>query len=155
MDLRKFLEDGNVAQVGCREPVCIGPAATIAQAIGVMQEHQVGCVLIVEGDRTAGIFTERDVLRRVLHAGLPLDAPVSTAMTPDPIVAEAHEPVYRLLQRMHAGGHRHIPVVDHAGKALGTISVKRVAGFIADHFADIIYNLPPEPNRYGATSEGA
>lgn len=155
MKLRKYLQEETVAQVGYRSPVRIVPETSIAKAIETMQAERVGCVLIVEGDELRGVFTERDVLKRVLNAKRPMDGPVSEVMTPEPEVATETEPICRVLARMHSGGLRHIPIVNSNGKPIGTISVKRVSGFIADHFAMAVYNLPPEPHQYGAAREGA
>ena len=121
----------------------------------VMKARSIGAIIVVEDTRLVGIFTERDVLKRVLNVDCSTDTPVSELMTPKPAVANESEPIHCVLGRMHSGGLRHLPVVNDAGQAIGTISVKRVSSFLAEHFASAVYNLPPEPNQYGASREGA
>src|SRR3954462_11320953 len=60
----------------------ISPSATIAEAVAEMNRHRVGSVLVLDGGRLVGIFTERDVLRRVVGAGLdPKHSLVSEVMS--------------------------------------------------------------------------
>ena len=66
---------------------------TVAEAVALMRQHKVGCVLVCEDQRLVGIFTERDLLRRVLARGKPLGIPLSTCMTPGPVVVYPTEPV--------------------------------------------------------------
>jgi CBS domain-containing protein len=155
MELRKYLEEERLGQAGYREPVCASPSLPIRQAIRAMQDAKVGCLLVSESGKLRGIFTERDVLQRVLSKGRSLDDPVETVMTPDPVVAAENESLADVLGRMYWTGCRHLPVVGAPGEPLGTISVKRVALFIADHFGKAVYNLPPEHGRYAAEKEGA
>lgn len=155
MELKKCLQEETVADVGFRSPLIVRPETSIERTIDLMQTEKVGCVLVVDTTGLCGIFTERDVLKRVLHERRTLGEPVRTVMTSDPLSARPQEPISVVLNRMHAGGHRHLPVVDDAGRPLGTISVKRVVQFLSEHFPAAIYNLPPEPKRYGDTREGA
>jgi len=155
MDLKRFLREETLARVGYRPLVSIRPEATIAQAVETMRASNVGCVLVVASAKLCGIFTERDLVTRVLAVGRSLEEPVSAVMTPEPAVAREQEPICQVLSRMHAGGYRHLAVVGESGQPLGTVSVKRVAGFIADHYHRAVCNLPPEPHQYGHAREGA
>jgi CBS domain-containing protein len=155
MKLRKYLQEETVAQTGYRKPITVSPTTSVHDAVAKMQTERVGCVLVEDQGALVGIFTERDVLKRALELDCSTDTPVSELMTPKPLVAKESEPIHCVLGRMYSGGLRHLPVVNDAGQAIGTISVKRVSSFIADHFASAVYNLPPEPNQYGASREGA
>jgi len=57
-----------------------------------MRKGHVGCLLVCSGKRLIGIFTERDLMRRVLAAGKPLTVPVSECMTPNPVTVHPKEP---------------------------------------------------------------
>jgi len=96
-------------------------------------------------------------LRRVLakDAAASFDDEISTVMTADPVVARADEALKVLLSRMYQGGFRHVPVLDSEDAVLGTISIKRVVSFLADQFAEAVYNLPPRPEDFGTAREGA
>jgi CBS domain-containing protein len=76
-------------------------------------------------------------------------------MTPDPITVNPKESISAALRRMEEGGYRHLPVVDHAGQAVGVLSVKRIVHYLAEHFPDTVYNLPPDPGAVPREPEGA
>ena len=158
MDFQSYLQSEKVSSVGYRPTVSVGPDATIEQTIELMQARRVGCVLVVgEGGGLLGIFTERDVLRKVLADGATAQRgdSVESVMTPEPATVRADEPLAVLFRRMFDGGFRHIPLFSDAGDLLGTISIARVVSFIADQFPQAVYNLPPEPERFGSAREGA
>ncbi len=155
MDLRAGLLEDTVSHVGYRAPVTVDLDARLRDAIARMQRERVGCVLVCERGRLRGIFTERDVLVRVVGAGVPVDRPLRDCITLNPVTVRAAEPVAAAIRKMHEGGHRHLPVIDDRGNPLGTVSVKRLVYHIAEHFQQAVYNLPPLPDHYGATPEGA
>lgn len=107
-----------------REVITIDSRSSVLDAARVMASHQIGAVPVVDGDRLAGIFTERDVLVRVVAAGLdPAATPVTTVMSTKLIVADAGEAYDVCLRRMQQAGVRHLVVLD-AGRLDGIISVR-------------------------------
>ena len=155
MDLAKNLKIDSVARLNPSAPFQVGPAQTVADALALMRRERVGCVLVCAGDRILGIFTERDLMRRVLAAGKPLTAPVSLCMTPDPVVVHPKDPIGAAVRKMEEGGYRHLPVVDEAGKPVGILSVKRIVHYLVEHFPATVYNLPTNPAAVPPTPEGA
>jgi CBS domain-containing protein len=154
MGLREALERETVADAGYRDPITIEVGASVADAVAVMQEHDVGALLVTRAGKLHGIFTERDLLVRVLGRGASLDTRIDEVLTPEPTVARADEPIYAPLARMHAGGLRHVPIVDDRGAPIGMISIKRAVHFLAEHLPEVVYNLPPEPGAYPDRPEG-
>ena len=157
MDFRSYIEQQLVRRVGHRSPVSVAPNATIAEAMKRMRSRSVGCLLIVDDGALKGIFTERDVLRRVLakDATASSEDAITTVMTADPVVARTDEALKVLLSRMYEGGFRHLPLLDADDGVLGTISIKRVVNFLADQFAEAVFNLPPRPEDFPTAREGA
>jgi signal-transduction protein with cAMP-binding, CBS, and nucleotidyltransferase domain len=155
MELARNLKTDSVARLHPTPPWRVGPEQPVAEAIALMRQHRVGCVLVCRGEQLVGIFTERDLMRRVLAAGLSLTAPVSACMTRDPVVVEPKEPISAAVRRMEEGGYRHLPVVDEAGRPLGVLSVKRIVHYLAEHFPSTVYNLPPDPSVFPLEAEGA
>lgn len=153
-DLRGPLVSETVASVGYREPVAIAPDATLGEALRLMREKEVGCLLVTEKDALRGIFTERDVLTRVLGKVDDLDAPLSRYMTAEPATARVDEPIHGVLTRMYQGRMRHLPVVDEAGRPVGTTSLKRAVHFLADHYPQAVLNVAPDPGRFPGSREG-
>ena len=154
MDLRAALETETAASVGYRDLVSVPVAATIREAVSAMQSQSVGCIAVLDGERLAGVFTERDLVTRVLGPERSLDGALSEVMSRDPVVAEEHEPIHRVLARMHARGLRHIPVLGESRTPVGTISIKRSVHFLSGVLPQAIFNLPPEPDRFPDRPEG-
>jgi CBS domain-containing protein len=155
MDLARNLKIDSVSRLNPNPPLQIAPADSVAEAVARMRQANVGCILVCEGDRLAGIFTERDLLRRVLASGRPLTVAVSEVMTADPVTVEAKDPVGVAVRRMEEGGYRHLPVLDERGKPVGVLSVKRIVRYLVEHFPATVYNLPPDPAAVPQSPEGA
>jgi CBS domain-containing protein len=97
-----------------------------------MVHHQVGAVLVVDEGRLAGIFTERDVLRRVVGSGLdPRQAVVSDVMTRDIVTVAPTATVEQVMEIFTERRCRHLPVVDE-GRILGVISIGDVTRWTVD-----------------------
>jgi CBS domain-containing protein len=95
------------------------PLAAVAEK---MVTREVGAVLVLDGDRLAGILTERDVLRAVAR-GIRDDAVVSDFMTTDPDTIEPDETTEHAATLMMHGGFRHLPVVED-GEVVGILSIR-------------------------------
>src|SRR5947209_8069264 len=134
MDLARNLKVDSVSRLSPRPPLQVCPAATVAEAVALMREDGVGCILICEGDRIQGIFTERDLMRRVLAEGKPLTVPVAECMTPHPVVVHLKDSIAAAIRRMEEGGYRHLPVVNDVGRPLGVLSVKQIVHYLVEHF---------------------
>ncbi|HEX8407633.1 MAG TPA: CBS domain-containing protein [Thermoanaerobaculia bacterium] len=102
----------------------VEPAWTVRNAAERMSERNIGAVAVVEHGTLAGIFSERDIMTRVVAKGLnPDSTEVSDVMTREIVIAAPTENVDAALQKMHAIGSRHLPVVDD-GKLVGMISIR-------------------------------
>jgi CBS domain-containing protein len=135
--------------------VAIPQGTTIGQAARIMKEHRVGCVLVEDGGKLIGIFTERDILTKLVGTGYdPAKVAVDSVMTRDPETLTPEDPIAFALQRMSVGGYRHIPLVDSRGHPVGILSVKDIVDYLAEHFPEEILNIPPEPGRQPRIPEG-
>jgi len=108
-----------------KEVASVSPTASVAEAIRIMLAHSVGAVAVVDAGRVRGIFTERDVLRKLVLSGRDpekvavremMTSPVETAL-PETTAGEA-------LISMMEHHFRHLPVVDSSGKLLGVLSIR-------------------------------
>jgi CBS domain-containing protein len=155
MDLAKSLKVDSVSRLNPSPPRHVGPGQSVAQAVALMRQEQVGCILVFEAEKLVGIFTERDLMRRVLAPGKPLTTPVAECMTSPPVVVHPKEPIAAAVRRMVDGGYRHLPVVESSGRPVGILSVKRIIHYLVEHFPGTIYNLPPDPGAVPNEREGA
>jgi len=133
----------------CEKPVrTLDVSATVRDAIALMREGRFGSVVVTEGGKLAGILTERDILMRVAgEEPAMLDDPIATIMTADPESLRGEDDLLFLMNKMHVGGFRHVPIVNDAGVPEHVISLRDVLSYLLDHFGSIIVNLPPEPFR--------
>ncbi len=99
------------------------PRTTAVRAAArAMRERRVGAVLISADDRLEGIFTERDMVTRVVAEGRDPDhTTLGDVMTADPDTAPPNTTVIEALRRMQDGGYRHLPIVDR-GRLVGIVS---------------------------------
>jgi CBS domain-containing protein len=103
--------------------VYIGPTDFVRDAARLMRHRRVGSVLIMEDDKLLGIFTERDIVYRVVAEGLDPDlTPLAAVMTKNPDTIEAKATALDALKRMHERGFRHLPVIDDKGRVVGIVS---------------------------------
>jgi CBS domain-containing protein len=97
---------------------------TIAAASRTMKKHDIGALMVVDGGRLVGIFTERDAVFRVLAEGKnPAKTALADVMTTRPKTIAPDRAIDEALLMMHDGGFRHVPVVD-GGKPLGMVSAR-------------------------------
>jgi CBS domain-containing protein len=102
----------------------IEPQWNVRRAAERMAEWNIGAVAVVDAGRLAGIFSERDIMARVVALGLDPEATfVSGVMSTELVVADPSERVDSALQKMHSIGSRHLPVVED-GKLIGMISIR-------------------------------
>lgn len=102
----------------------IEPGLSVRNAAQTMAERNIGAVAVVDAGKLAGIFSERDLMSRVVAKGLnPDDTIVGLVMSKELMVADPSENVDQALQKMHAIRARHLPVVD-GGKLVGMISIR-------------------------------
>ncbi len=119
------------------EIAAISTEASVADAIRMMLDHHVGAVGVIDSEkRVAGIFTERDVLRKFALAGVdPEKIPLREMMTtPVEMATEATGPG-EALAIMVERHFRHLPVVDNDGHLLGMLSIRNVLQWRVDSLA--------------------
>ncbi|WP_153162792.1 cyclic nucleotide-binding/CBS domain-containing protein [Zoogloea sp. 1C4] len=108
---------------------------TVRAAAISMASNNVGAILVVDAaGKLAGLFTERDVLNRVVARGLDPDAtPLAAVMTTKLQTASPDKPLAHALHMMFEGGFRHVPVVDD-GKPVGMVSARNALGLEIHQF---------------------
>ncbi len=126
--------------------VCVAPAATVCEAAKVMDDGGVGCVLVVEADRLVGIFTERDLVRKVVAGGRdPATTAVREVMSPDPECLTQEDDVAYALNLMSEHGFRRIPLVDERGRPTGVVTMRNIVVDLVELIPHDVRNLPPRP----------
>ena len=138
-----------LAVLPTRSPICFKESDAVSEAMRSMQREHRGCVLVTEDgtsrSRLTGIFTERDVLIRVIDRGRnPATLTLGEVMIRDPECLTVDASVAWVLNKMSVGGFRHVPAVDDEGCPSLIVSVRDVVEFLVQSFPSEILNLPPE-----------
>jgi CBS domain-containing protein len=106
-----------------RDIYSVTPDAPVLEAIRSMAEHGVGALLVMQGDKLAGIVSERDYARKVILKGRSSsDTPVKQIMTAEVITVEPGQTTQQCMQIMTDRRVRHLPVVE-GGRVLGMLSI--------------------------------
>jgi len=133
----------NVLQLCDPEVAAVPVEATVAAAIHKMLDYHVGAVGVVDGEgRIAGIFTERDVLRKLSLTKLdPETTPVRTLMTTPVEMATRGTGAGEALTIMLERHFRHLPVADDSGKLLGILSIRNLLEWRVDDLSHELDSL--------------
>ena len=110
-----------------QESAAVHPESTVAEAIRLMLARRVGAVVVVDANRVVGIFTERDVLKKLALSGRdPEKVPVSEMMTTPVETASPQTSPGDALMSMLEHHFRHLPVVDSSGRLRGVLSIRNL-----------------------------
>ena len=119
----------------------INSYATVRDAVEEMNHQGIGSIIVLEDGKLAGIFTERDVLRRVVVPGLPADTTlVSEVMTKEVDTFPPGLSVEEAMAHMNKYRHRHVPVMD-GERILGLVSIGDITRFLTRNYENEAQNL--------------
>jgi len=111
---------------GQQQLCSLPPRATVLEAAALMRERRVAAVLVLDAGRLRGIVTERDIVFRVVAAGLPIDTTaISAVMTADPETLAPDDTAVAALQKMQDGHYRHLPVL-RGEEICGVVSIRDI-----------------------------
>ena len=138
-DVERSLMEEQIKSLQPVEPLTVDIGTTLQQAIQIMRNKHIGCV-VVTGDagKLAGILTERDLLQKV--AGQHLDhsqCRVEDFMSPAPESSKSEHPLAYALHRMIISDIRYLPLVDENDRPEGIISSRDVIAYIKKRFINV------------------
>lgn len=141
-----------ITVVPTRTLLVCSPAVSVREAMQAMQKGHRGYILITEDgsprSRLLGIFTERDILLRVIESPRNFsEVRITEVMTRDPEALPVDARLAWALNMMAIGGYRHVPVVDGNGWPTAVLAVRDIVEFLAESFPAEILNLPPDFGR--------
>ena len=127
------------------EPIRLSPDDSVADAVTRMVDNRRAGVVIVDANgRLIGIFTERDLLTRVVRQGRDLARTrLAEVMTPEPEALAPDDRICFAINRMHNAGYRTVPLVDGEHRPIGIVTVNDVVAWLARIFPEAILNLRP------------
>src|SRR5437588_7102944 len=145
--------DQKVSLLRTDDFVVVSPFTPLSQAIEAMKNDEGGCVIISDDGRVAGIFTERDLLTKVLGEEVDLESPISQWMQPAVETLSSEATIGDAVRLMNEKSFRNIPLVKQ-GELVGSISVFDIITYLAESYPQATMNLPPEPAQVMSTVDG-
>jgi CBS domain-containing protein len=124
-----------ISSIRLSHPRVVAPETTVREAVVLMREDSTGAVVVVADGVVVGIFTERDILKKVAGTPGALNTQVSTYMTHDPVVLRDDDMMAVALNKMGDGGFRHIPVVRH-GQLVAIVTARDVMSWVLGRYFD-------------------
>jgi CBS domain-containing protein len=119
-----------------RQPLVVAPTTPVRDALRLLADNRVGCLLVVEHGKTVGIFTERDVLLKLGERAAELGGrAVAEFMTSQVESLPYTAKIAFAVHRMDHGGYRHVPVVNETGETVGIFSVRDILSYLTKKLA--------------------
>jgi CBS domain-containing protein len=146
MQIEESIKVVEVMALELGPPVVLDEGCPLHEVIQRLRDANSGCALLTRDGRLAGIFTERDLVTRVLGAEYDLDQPAAQWMTSNPDRVSPTDTIRKAVRLMWRGGFRSVPVVDEEHKD--------IVRYLAEHFSAQVLNLPPDPERIALEREG-
>jgi CBS domain-containing protein len=155
MSIAAKLSEVKIRHLPLRVPARVERGASIHEAVEAMKQKRMGCALVCEQGKLVGLFSERDLLNKVIGEPVGYAAPVEEVMTPDPAKLSPDDSVMAAMELMRAGDYRNIPLIDGTGVAAGLVTVRDLISYLAEHFPKEALNLPPNTGQLLRHAEGA
>ena len=155
MGIENSLRQRKIRHLALAPLVCVEAESSLREVVNTMQSQHVGCVLVTENHRLAGIFTERDLVFKVMGENVEYSRAVREFMTPRPKTLHPDDSVADAIQLMDEGGYRDVPLIDQEGTLLGRLAVSNIIDFLAEHYPQEVLSLPPRPEQTFVEPDGA
>ncbi|RMF77507.1 MAG: CBS domain-containing protein [Chloroflexi bacterium] len=153
--LESQLLQESVKALDLHDYIIVSKDTSVRETIELMRSKKQNCAFVVgEHTRLIGIVTDRDVLRKVVTKPETWDKPVTDIMTanPDSITGDATaQDAMALMDEHH---YRNVPVVLEDGRVLGNVTHFAILCYLTEHFAEDVFNLPPDPENYASQRVG-
>ena len=152
--IEQILKGVRIAEVKRHQSCCVGPETPLEEVYRRLDEQRPGAVVVRDGDRVTGIFTERDVLYRTALEQPDPATPIGELATREPVTMRPDQRLAEAIETMASKGYRHLPLVDADGREAGLLSSRDILAFIAEHVPESVLNLPPKLHQTMTSPEG-
>ena len=153
--IEEILKDTKIHQILRPKLVMALPSLTLQEALDLMHHEKSGYLVVAdEHSQLVGMFTEREVLMKVMTPGVSLSEPLEKYMRRDLHPLKKTDTVGDALTIMNQFSVRHVPLVDEFGQVNGILSVRTIVSFLAELFPTGVFNLPPKSDQIHSTIEG-
>jgi CBS domain-containing protein len=156
MTLELDLQQELVSHLDLNNFTTVGIGTSVRSTVEKMRAEDQHCAIIVDDEGVlVGIFTDRDILRKVVDTRETWDLPIDDVMTPSPLTVNGTSRADMALALMDFKHFRNVPVVDSNGKVIGNLTHYAIIKYLSDRFPESVYNLPPNPKQVTKKRNGA
>lgn len=152
--IEEILIEKKISEIVNPKLVQAPPETTIAQAARLMQENKSGYIVVARKKRVVGLFTETDLVQKILDKSVSWTRPIKDFMNAEPAVLAISDSVGQAIDLMGKARCYYIPLVNEKKELVNVISVRTLTRFLAAFYPAEVYNLPPRPNQVSLTPEG-
>ena len=153
-DVARNIRHDRVDLLETDDYVCISPDTPLSTAVEVMKEDEGGCAIVCDNAGiVVGIFTERDLLTKVVGSAIELTEPVRRWMSPVVATLSPDATIGDAVAIMNEKSYRNIPLVTE-NKLVGSVSVFDIISYLAESYPKATMNLPPNPDQVMDSEEG-
>ncbi len=149
-----LLKEKKIYQIVNPKLVQAPPTISIKSAIEFMQQNKSGYIVLAKNKKVAGLFTEDDVVIKILEKEIDWNRPVSEFMTTNWAKLKMTDSVGQAIDLMGERRLYHIPLVDEDDNLVNVLSVRTLIRFLAEFYPTEVYNLPPKHGQIMETAEG-
>jgi CBS domain-containing protein len=155
MGIETVLHQRKIRQLDLSPVVTVESSSTLGNTLEAMRSAKRGAALVIENGMLAGIFTERDLITKVVGTDIDESCPIRQFMTAVPATLSQEASVFDAVQLMDEHGYRNIPIVDDSGRLLGSLPVSKIVDFLAEIYPQEVLALPPRAEQQFTAADGA
>ena len=155
MTLESNLKQEKVIHLDLSNFTKVESGTSVRETIEAMRQQAHHCAIVMDSGSLKGIFTDRDILRKVVDVPDTLDQHIDQVMTPTPITVNSSDAADAALALMDSKHFRNVPVVNDKGQIIGNLTHYAIIKYLADRFPESVYNLPPDPDQVTDRRDGA
>lgn len=153
--IEDILKETKIYQVLRPKLVTTLPNTSLQEVLDLMHQEKAGYAVVADEHlKVVGMFTEREVLMKVMRPGVSMTEPVSKYMRTDVHTLSKSDSVAAAVDAMDKFGIRHVPLIDEFGQVNGVLSIRTVVTFLAELFPTEVFNLPPRPQIHETVEGG-
>lgn len=154
MTLKEELKSEDVMHLDSQAYCLVALGTPVRDVVAQMRAEKATVCLINDGQDLVGIFTVRDVLRRVAPDPASWDRPIETVMTAQPVTICPDASIAEALWLIDEKGIRDLPIMDEGGVISGNVTHNSFMEYLAARYPTEILNLPPRPDQFADQVEG-
>jgi CBS domain-containing protein len=150
----KLLKEKKISEIINTRMIQAPASTSLKDALELMRREQSAYIVVTDGKKVTGMFTETDVTQKILGRKTDGKTPIQDLMTKAPLVLAPGDSVGKAIDLMAERGFYHIPLVDAKQDLVGILSVRTLIRYLAEFYPSEVYNLPPNPHQVAQTAEG-